>query len=131
MAPGFAPRAARQIDLAAHRPVERILDVAYSRGTVTRLVAERTGSVGRVVGLDINTAILAGVWRMLETSFPCVSRITTLHAALLPCLCESLRWILLKSNCSGCSGLSTTGSRLEKHKTAALSFSQVLLRWPS
>ena len=55
----FAPWAAKLIELAGVRPGERVLDLACGTGVVTRLAAERTGSAGRVVGLDINAAMLA------------------------------------------------------------------------
>ena len=50
--------AADLIDRAAPRPGERVLDVACGTGVVARLAAERMGS-GRVIGLDINAAMLA------------------------------------------------------------------------
>jgi ubiquinone/menaquinone biosynthesis C-methylase UbiE len=50
--------AADLIDRAAPRPGERVLDVACGTGVVARLAAERMGS-GRVVGLDINSGMLA------------------------------------------------------------------------
>ncbi len=55
----FAPWAPKLVDLAGVRPGERVLDVACGTGVVTRLAAERAGSAGRVVGLDINPAMLA------------------------------------------------------------------------
>jgi ubiquinone/menaquinone biosynthesis C-methylase UbiE len=55
----FAPWAPRLIDLAEVRPGAHVLDVACGTGVVTRLVAERTGMAGRVVGLDINAAMLS------------------------------------------------------------------------
>ena len=60
----FEPWAPKLIDLADVRPAERILDVACGTGVVTRLAAERTGSTGRVVGLDINAAMLAVARRL-------------------------------------------------------------------
>jgi ubiquinone/menaquinone biosynthesis C-methylase UbiE len=38
---------------------ERVLDVACGTGVVTRVAAERVGRDGRVVGLDVNTEMLA------------------------------------------------------------------------
>lgn len=55
----FAPWAAAIVDLAAIGPGERVLDVACGTGVVTRLAAGRAGDTGRVVGLDINPAMLA------------------------------------------------------------------------
>src|SRR5215203_942256 len=55
----LAPWAPKLIDLAEVRPGAHVLDVARGTGVVTRLAAERVGSTGRVVGLDINTAMLS------------------------------------------------------------------------
>lgn len=57
--------AADLIDRAAPRPGERVLDVACGTGVVARLAAERMGA-GRIVGLDINSGMLA-VARSLPT----------------------------------------------------------------
>jgi SAM-dependent methyltransferase len=38
---------------------ERVLDVACGTGVVTRIAAERVGSAGRVVGVDLNPGMLA------------------------------------------------------------------------
>ncbi|RWO41321.1 MAG: methyltransferase domain-containing protein [Mesorhizobium sp.] len=50
--------AADLVDRAAPQSGERVLDVACGTGVVARLAAERMGS-GQVVGLDINTGMLA------------------------------------------------------------------------
>ncbi|RUV03761.1 methyltransferase domain-containing protein [Mesorhizobium sp. M6A.T.Cr.TU.017.01.1.1] len=50
--------AADLVDRAAPRSGERVLDVACGTGVVARSAAERMGS-GHVVGLDINTGMLA------------------------------------------------------------------------
>lgn len=55
----FAPWAPTLIDLASVQPGERVLDVACGTGVVTRPAAARAGRAGRVVGLDINAAMLA------------------------------------------------------------------------
>src|SRR5215211_7950220 len=55
----FGPWAARLVELAEIRDGERILDVACGTGAVTRLAAVRTGTTGRVVGLDINPGMLS------------------------------------------------------------------------
>jgi ubiquinone/menaquinone biosynthesis C-methylase UbiE len=54
----LAPWAPKLIDLAEVQPGMHVLDVACGTGVVTRLAAERVGSTGRVVGLDINAAML-------------------------------------------------------------------------
>jgi SAM-dependent methyltransferase len=55
----FAPWATVLLDLADVRAGEHVLDVACGTGVVTRLAAARVGSGGRVVGLDVNAAMLA------------------------------------------------------------------------
>jgi SAM-dependent methyltransferase len=60
----FAPWAPTLIDLAGVQPGERVLDLACGTGAVTRLAAARVGGAGRVVGLDVNAAML-GVARAL------------------------------------------------------------------
>jgi ubiquinone/menaquinone biosynthesis C-methylase UbiE len=55
----LAPWAPKLIDLAEVQPGLHVLDVACGTGVVTRLAAERVGSTGRVVGLDINAAMLS------------------------------------------------------------------------
>ena len=50
--------AADLVERSALRPGERVLDVACGTGVVARLAAERMGT-GRVVGLDLNTSMLA------------------------------------------------------------------------
>lgn len=50
--------AADLVDRAAPRPGERVLDVACGTGIVARLAAERMRT-GRVVGLDLNSGMLA------------------------------------------------------------------------
>ena len=47
------------VDSARVRPGERALDVACGTGVVTRVLAERVGPTGRVVGLDSNPDMLA------------------------------------------------------------------------
>jgi ubiquinone/menaquinone biosynthesis C-methylase UbiE len=55
----LAPWASQLIELAEVGPGMHVLDVACGTGVVTRLAAERVGSDGRVVGLDINAAMLS------------------------------------------------------------------------
>lgn len=57
--------AADLVERAAPRAGQRVLDLACGTGIVARVVAERMGA-GRVVGLDVNTAML-GVARSLST----------------------------------------------------------------
>ena len=55
----FAAWAPLVVALADPRPGERVLDVACGTGVVTRLVAQRVGLAGKVVGLDLNPGMLA------------------------------------------------------------------------
>ncbi len=55
----FARWAPELVELAGVQPGERVLDVACGTGVVTRLLADRVGSTGRVVGLDLNAGMLA------------------------------------------------------------------------
>jgi len=55
----FRPWATDLLDLAAPRQGECVLDVACATGIVARLAAERVGAIGKVVGLDLNPAMLA------------------------------------------------------------------------
>jgi SAM-dependent methyltransferase len=54
----FAPGAEYLVELAAPGPGERVLDVACGTGIVARRAAQRVGSGGTVVGLDINEGML-------------------------------------------------------------------------
>jgi SAM-dependent methyltransferase len=55
----FAPWAPVLLDTARVQPGERAIDIACGTGVVTRLAATRVGRHGRIVGLDINAAMLA------------------------------------------------------------------------
>lgn len=55
----FAPWVPGLLELAALRPGERVLDVACGSGVVAHAAAARVGRAGRVVGLDVNGALLA------------------------------------------------------------------------
>jgi ubiquinone/menaquinone biosynthesis C-methylase UbiE len=57
--PVFGPWATELLAVGAPSPGERVLDVACGTGAVTRLVAQRVGTTGRVVGLDISPGMLA------------------------------------------------------------------------
>jgi ubiquinone/menaquinone biosynthesis C-methylase UbiE len=60
----LAPWAPKLIELAEIQPGMHVLDVACGTGVVTRLAAERVGSAGRVVGLDINPDMLSVARRL-------------------------------------------------------------------
>lgn len=55
----FQPWATLLLEAAAPQPGEAVLDVATGPGTVARLVAQRVGPTGRVVGCDLSPAMLA------------------------------------------------------------------------
>jgi SAM-dependent methyltransferase len=55
----FQPLAEMLVEVAAPRPGERVLDLACGTGLVARRIAPTVGPQGRVVGLDINPAMLA------------------------------------------------------------------------
>lgn len=55
----FARWAPELVETAGVRKGERALDVACGTGAVTRLLADRVGPAGNVVGLDINPGMLA------------------------------------------------------------------------
>ena len=55
----FAPFAEGLVALAAPPSGARVLDVACGTGVVTRAAAQRVGTTGRVVGLDLSAAMLA------------------------------------------------------------------------
>jgi SAM-dependent methyltransferase len=60
----FAPWAPLLINLAVVHTGDRVLDLACGTGVVARLASTRVGQAGRVVGLDVNAAML-GVARSL------------------------------------------------------------------
>jgi len=47
------------IDVAALKPAERVLDVACGTGFVARRAAQYVGGDGRVVGVDLNSGMVA------------------------------------------------------------------------
>src|SRR5262245_18812034 len=49
----------RLVEVAAIEPGDRVLDVACGTGVVTRFIANKIGSAGRVVGFDLNAGMLA------------------------------------------------------------------------
>jgi ubiquinone/menaquinone biosynthesis C-methylase UbiE len=55
----FAAWAPLVVDLADPRPGARVLDVACGTSVVARLIAQRVGPAGEVVGLDLNPGMLA------------------------------------------------------------------------
>jgi ubiquinone/menaquinone biosynthesis C-methylase UbiE len=60
MVPAIFARWAPDLVAAAEvQPGSRVLDVACGTGAVTRILAERVGPAGTVVGLDINPGMLA------------------------------------------------------------------------
>jgi ubiquinone/menaquinone biosynthesis C-methylase UbiE len=55
----LGPWAPLLVDAARLAVGERVLDVACGTGIVARAAAERVGSAGRVVGLDLNRGMIA------------------------------------------------------------------------
>jgi ubiquinone/menaquinone biosynthesis C-methylase UbiE len=55
----FAEWAPHLVDLAGVAPGQVVLDVACGTGIVARTAADRLGATGRVVGVDLNDAMLA------------------------------------------------------------------------
>jgi SAM-dependent methyltransferase len=55
----FGPWAENLLDLVEPKLGERVLDLACGTGILARLVAQRIGKGGRVVGLDLNQGMLA------------------------------------------------------------------------
>jgi SAM-dependent methyltransferase len=54
----FGPWAPIVADLANLVPGERVLDIACGTGAVARVAAQRVGSAGQVIGMDLNGAML-------------------------------------------------------------------------
>ena len=62
----FAPLTTRVVEVAQPQPGDRVLDAACGTGVVARRVAAIVGAQGRVVGLDLNPAMLAVAIRRRE-----------------------------------------------------------------
>jgi ubiquinone/menaquinone biosynthesis C-methylase UbiE len=60
----FADWAAALVEAAGVRPGQAVLDVACGTGAVARTAAGRVGDSGRVVGVDVNEAMLAVARRL-------------------------------------------------------------------
>ncbi len=52
------PWVRRLVDVAALQAAEHVLDVACGTGFVARFAAQRVGTVGRVVGVDLNASMI-------------------------------------------------------------------------
>lgn len=68
----FAPGAEYLIELAGLGTGERVLDVACGTGIVARRAAQRVGSGGRVVGLDINEGMLEVARKVSSEAYPAI-----------------------------------------------------------
>jgi ubiquinone/menaquinone biosynthesis C-methylase UbiE len=68
----FAPGAEHLIELAGLGAGERVLDVACGTGIVARRAAQRVGSGGRVVGLDINEGMLEVARKVSSGAHPAI-----------------------------------------------------------
>jgi ubiquinone/menaquinone biosynthesis C-methylase UbiE len=60
----FEEWASHLVEAAGVLPGQRVLDVACGTGVVTRAAAERVGETGKVVGLDLNEAMLTVARRL-------------------------------------------------------------------
>jgi ubiquinone/menaquinone biosynthesis C-methylase UbiE len=60
----FEPWARELLERAVPRPGERVLDVACGTGIVARLAADRVGTAGKVLGVDINPGMIAAARRI-------------------------------------------------------------------
>jgi SAM-dependent methyltransferase len=58
----------RLVEVAAIKPGDRVLDVASGTSVVTRLVANKIGSAGQVIGFDLNAGMLARARVSRETA---------------------------------------------------------------
>jgi SAM-dependent methyltransferase len=58
----------RLVEVAGIKPGNRVLDVACGTGVVIRLVANKIGSAGQVVGFDLNAGMLARTRASRETA---------------------------------------------------------------
>lgn len=77
----FAAWAPLVVELGDPRPGERALDVACGTGVVARLVAQRVGRNGDVVGLDLNPGMLAVAAAIASNEPPASARITWREAS--------------------------------------------------
>src|SRR5438093_355948 len=77
----FAAWAPLVVDLVDPRPGERVLDVACGTGVVARLVAQRVGHTGEVVGLDLNPGMLAVAASIASNAAPTSAPITWREAS--------------------------------------------------
>jgi ubiquinone/menaquinone biosynthesis C-methylase UbiE len=68
----FAPGAEYLIELVAPRTGERVLDVACGTGIVARRAAQRVGSEGTVVGIDINEGMLEVARKVSSDAHPAI-----------------------------------------------------------
>jgi SAM-dependent methyltransferase len=64
VAPLFQPWAGPLLDAVALAPGERLLDLACGTGIVARVAQQRLGGTGRIVGIDLNPAMLAVARRL-------------------------------------------------------------------
>src|SRR5215475_10302116 len=82
----------RFVEVAAIKPGDRVLDVACGTGVVTRLVANKIGSAGQVVGYDLNAGMLARARASRETAAAIEWRMGS--ATCMPCGDETFYCII-------------------------------------
>jgi SAM-dependent methyltransferase len=85
LVPLLFDRAARDLlDAVGVAPGDRVLDLACGTGAVTRHAARRTGPGGRVVGVDVNPAMLAEAAIHVRTDGGADVHLEEAHAEALP-----------------------------------------------
>lgn len=78
------PWVRRLLDVAALQPAEHVLDVACGTGFVARTAAQRVGTKGRVVGIDVNASMVEAARTVSDPEAATIIDWRTGDAAALP-----------------------------------------------
>src|SRR5215470_4345128 len=78
------PWVRRLLDVAALQPAEHVLDVACGTGFVARTTAQRVGTKGRVVGIDVNASMVEAARTVSDPEAATIIDWRTGDAAALP-----------------------------------------------